>query len=166
VPNPDIDFTGLRVQTDPAPFGGGPVTTEYRPGRAPAYSRQVAPDAAYLVPLSARTPEALPRSAAALRDVLAPRRMPARQPVIFMIEIALTELLKTWGVYASCVIGHSAGEVAVAYAAGICSLEEATRLMFHRATLQQRTAGSGRMLAVSLDRAGAAEPRHRYSLAS
>jgi acyl transferase domain-containing protein len=79
------------------------------------------------------------------------------QPVIFMIEVALTELLRAWGVSPDGVIGHSAGEVAAAYAAGACSLEEATRLTYHRAVLQQRTAGSGRMLAVSLNRAGLEE---------
>ena len=66
------------------------------------------------------------------------------QPVIFMIEVALTDLLKAWGVSPDGVIGHSAGEVAAAYAAGAYSLAEATRLMYHRAVLQQRTAGSGR----------------------
>ena len=79
------------------------------------------------------------------------------QPVIFMIEVALTELLRSWGVRPACVIGHSAGEVAAAYAAGIYSLAEATRLIFHRAVQQQRTAGSGRMLAVGLDRAATEE---------
>ena len=79
------------------------------------------------------------------------------QPVIFMIECALAELLKTWGVHPDCVIGHSSGEVAAAYACGALSLGDATRLVFHRATLQQRTAGSGRMLAVGLDRPGVEE---------
>ena len=79
------------------------------------------------------------------------------QPVIFMIQCALVELLKTWGVYADCVVGHSSGEVAAAYASGALSLAEATRLVFHRATLQQRTAGSGRMLPIGLDRAGVEE---------
>ena len=79
------------------------------------------------------------------------------QPVIFMVECALVELLKTWGVYPDCVIGHSSGEVAAAYACGALSLRDATRLVFHRATLQQRTAGSGRMLAVGLDRPGVEE---------
>ena len=79
------------------------------------------------------------------------------QPVIFMIQCALVELLKTWGVYADCVVGHSSGEVAAAYACGALSLAESTRLVFHRATLQQRVAGSGRMLAVGLDRAGVEE---------
>ena len=31
------------------------------------------------------------------------------QPVIFMIQCALVELLKTWGVYPDCVVGHSSG---------------------------------------------------------
>ena len=76
------------------------------------------------------------------------------QPVIFMIQCALVELLKTWGVHADCVVGHSSGEVAAAYTCGALSLAEATRLVFHRATLQQRVAGSGRMLAIGLDRPG------------
>ena len=79
------------------------------------------------------------------------------QPVIFMIQCAVVELLKTWGVYADCVVGHSSGEVAAAYASGALSLAEATQLVFHRATLQQRTAGSGRMLAIGLDRQGVEE---------
>ena len=76
------------------------------------------------------------------------------QPVTFMIQCALAELFKTWGVYPDCVVGHSSGEAAAAYACGALSLAEATRLIFHRATLQQRVAGSGRMLAIGLDRPG------------
>ncbi len=76
------------------------------------------------------------------------------QPVIFMIQCALVEMLKTWGVYPDCVLGHSSGEIAASYASGALSLTEATRLVFHRAALQQRRAGSGRMLAIGLDRAG------------
>lgn len=76
------------------------------------------------------------------------------QPVIFMIQCGLVEMLKTWGIYPDCVVGHSSGEIAAAYASGALSLADATQLVFHRATLQQRLAGSGRMLAVGLDRAG------------
>ncbi|MDE2814317.1 MAG: acyltransferase domain-containing protein, partial [Gemmatimonadota bacterium] len=79
------------------------------------------------------------------------------QPVIFMIQCALVELFKTWGVYPDCVVGHSSGEVAAAYACGALSLANATHLVFHRATLQQRRAGSGRMLAIGLDRPGLEE---------
>ena len=66
----------------------------------------------------------------------------------------LLEMFKTWGVYPDCVVGHSSGEVAAAYACGALSLADATRLVYHRATLQQRTAGSGRMLVIGLDRPG------------
>ena len=76
------------------------------------------------------------------------------QPAIFMLQCALFELLATWGVHPDCVLGHSSGEVAAAFASGALSLAEATRLVYHRATLQQRVAGSGRMLAIGLDRAG------------
>ena len=76
------------------------------------------------------------------------------QPAIFMLQCALVELLATWGVHPDCVLGHSSGEVAAAYASGALSLAEATRLVYHRATLQQRVAGSGRMLAIGLDRPG------------
>ena len=76
------------------------------------------------------------------------------QPCIFMIQCALVEVFKTWGVYPDCVVGHSSGEAAAAYACGALSLADATRLIFHRSTLQQRTAGSGRMLAIGLDRPG------------
>ncbi|MDE0073587.1 MAG: acyltransferase domain-containing protein [Gammaproteobacteria bacterium] len=76
------------------------------------------------------------------------------QPAIFMLQCALVELLSTWGVHPDCVVGHSSGEVAAAYASGALSLAEATHLVYHRATLQQRVAGSGRMLAIGLDRRG------------
>lgn len=80
------------------------------------------------------------------------------QPVIFAIQCALVELFKTWGgVYPDCVLGHSSGEVAAAYAPGALSLADATRLVFHRASLQQRVVGSGRMLAIGLDRPGVEE---------
>ncbi|MDE2958324.1 MAG: acyltransferase domain-containing protein [Bacteroidota bacterium] len=73
------------------------------------------------------------------------------QPVIFAVQCALYELFRTWGVYADCVVGHSSGEIAAAYACGVLSLEEATRLVYYRSMLQQRVAGSGRMLSLGLD---------------
>ena len=76
------------------------------------------------------------------------------QPVIFAIQCALVELFKTWGIYPDCVVGHSSGEVAAAYACGALSLKDATQLAFHRSALQQRTAGSGRMLTIGLDVSG------------
>jgi acyl transferase domain-containing protein len=41
------------------------------------------------------------------------------------------------------VLGHSAGEVPAAYAAGLLSLEEAVAVVYHRSSEQQKLAGSG-----------------------
>ena len=286
VPNPEIDFEScpMRVQTEIEPFPEHPVVIginsfgfgganghcvvrEYRPARPRIWSVALAPDAGFMIPLSARTSKSLAESAGRLREMLderpmdlytlagtlsrrrthfatraalavrdlqelgealaavAEERAPVAtvdegerrlvmvfagqgtqwagcgrdlydanpvfrrvidavdehwreyseislreacfaasqskldecelaQPVIFMLQCALVELFKTWGVYPDCVVGHSSGEVAAAYACGALPLGDATRLVFHRATLQQRVAGSGRMLAIGLDRPG------------
>ena len=289
VPNPEIDFdrAPMRVQTECEPFPENPVVIginsfgfgganghcvvrEYRPPRPRVWSVPLAPDAGYMIPLSARTPGALAESARRLAGTLdgqqpdlytlagnlsrrrthfaartsfvardheelgralkefaeegapvgtaeegerrvlmvfagqgtqwagcgrdlyeahpvfrrtidaidghwracsgtslrtacfeAPQEAldecELAQPVIFAIQCALVELFRTWGVYPDCVLGHSSGEVAAAYASGALSLADATRLVYHRATLQQRVAGSGRMLAIGLDLPGVEE---------
>lgn len=48
------------------------------------------------------------------------------------------------------VLGHSAGEVASAYASGLLSLQEAVSVLYYRTLEQQKLAGTGRMLAVAL----------------
>ncbi len=72
------------------------------------------------------------------------------QPAIFAIEVALARLWKSWGVKASVVIGHSAGEVVAAHLAGILSLDEAARVIVHRGRLMQSATGLGRMAVVGL----------------
>ncbi len=289
VPNPEIDFEScpMQVQTDCEPFPDHPVVIginsfgfgganghcvvrEYRPGQPRVWSVPPAPDAGFMIPLSARTSGALEKSAHQLGETLVGKELDlytlagnlsrrrthfaARasfavrtqeeliealkgftedptpvatvdegdrriamvfsgqgtqwagcgralydadpvfrrvvdtieehwrehsdislreacfsapqealnevrlaQPVIFLVQCALVELFKTWGVYPDCVVGHSSGEVAAAYACGALTLAEATHLVYHRATLQQRRAGSGRMLAIGLDRPGLEE---------
>ena len=68
----------------------------------------------------------------------------------FAIQVALVALWETWGIKPDAVIGHSAGEMAAAYAAGALDLETAVHLAYHRSRLQSRAAGKGRMLAVGL----------------
>ncbi|MGA8328516.1 MAG: SDR family NAD(P)-dependent oxidoreductase, partial [Mycobacterium sp.] len=72
------------------------------------------------------------------------------QPANFAIQIALAEQLKQFGVHPDAVIGHSAGEVAAHYLAGVLTFEQAVHVIYHRSRLQQRTSGLGRMLAVGL----------------
>ncbi len=75
------------------------------------------------------------------------------QPCNFALQVGLWALLKSWGICADAIVGHSAGEVAAAYAAQILNLEDAVSVIYHRSRLQQRATGQGRMLAVgqSLD---------------
>ncbi len=72
------------------------------------------------------------------------------QPAIFALQIGLTDLLRSWGIGPQAVVGHSIGEVTAAYAAGVLSLEDAVRLVFHRARLMQQATGNGKMASVEL----------------
>jgi malonyl CoA-acyl carrier protein transacylase len=72
------------------------------------------------------------------------------QPITFLVQVALLETLKHFSIFPDLVIGHSAGEVAAAYASGLLTLEEAVQVVYHRSCEQQKLAGSGRMLAVGL----------------
>lgn len=71
------------------------------------------------------------------------------QPLIFAIQIALVELLRSWGISPDAVIGHSVGEIAAAYIAGILSLDEAIRLVAIRGRIMQKATGLGKMISVS-----------------
>jgi len=72
------------------------------------------------------------------------------QPANFALQVGLAALWCSWGIKPDAIIGHSAGEVAAAYAAGILGLEDAITVIYHRSRLQQQAAGKGRMLAVGL----------------
>lgn len=72
------------------------------------------------------------------------------QPANFALQVGLAKLLQSWGIEPDAIIGHSAGEVAAQYVAGVLSLADATSVIYYRSTLQQRTSGTGRMLAVGM----------------
>jgi acyl transferase domain-containing protein/short-subunit dehydrogenase/acyl carrier protein len=72
------------------------------------------------------------------------------QPLLFAIQVALTELLKEQGVEPAAVAGHSVGEVAAAWAAGAFDLDDAIRVIVARSRAQGETRGTGRMAAVGL----------------
>lgn len=73
------------------------------------------------------------------------------QPANFAIQIALAEQLEKFGISPDAVVGHSAGEVAAHYLAGLLTFEQAIHVVSHRSRLQQRMSGAGSMLAVGLD---------------
>lgn len=71
------------------------------------------------------------------------------QPLQFAIQAGLIALWKHWGVTPDGVAGHSVGEYAAAYAAGVMDLEDAVRAVCARGRLMQQAAGRGAMASVA-----------------
>lgn len=72
------------------------------------------------------------------------------QPANFVLQVGLAKLWESWGIEPGAIIGHSAGEIAAAHVSGALSLNEATKVIYHRSRLQQTTTGLGRLMAVGL----------------
>ncbi|EWG35889.1 hypothetical protein FVEG_00079 [Fusarium verticillioides 7600] len=77
------------------------------------------------------------------------------QPLATAIQIALVDLLASFGITPKVVIGHSSGEIAAAYASGGLSLESACRVSYFRGLLAGRlreanTSSPGAMLSINL----------------
>ena len=72
------------------------------------------------------------------------------QPLLFALQVGVIRVLKTKGLIADAVIGHSVGEVAAAWAAGALSLEQAVKVIYQRSHAQGKTRGAGRMAAAAM----------------
>ena len=77
-------------------------------------------------------------------------RIDVAWPVLFALQVALSELWRAWGIQPAAVMGHSIGEVSTAYVAGVLTLEESARVICHQARLVGRTEGEGTMVLVAL----------------
>jgi hybrid polyketide synthase/nonribosomal peptide synthetase FtdB len=79
------------------------------------------------------------------------------QPANFAVQAGLAALWHSWGVHPDAVVGHSTGEIAAFFEAGVYTFSDAVLVAIHRSRLQQRLVGSGGMLAVGLSGKEAAE---------
>ncbi|RTE82468.1 hypothetical protein BHE90_002981 [Fusarium euwallaceae] len=76
------------------------------------------------------------------------------QPSTTAIQIALVDLLKSFGVFPNAVLGHSSGEIAAGYAAGALDHETALEVSYRRGFMSKACArvisSKGAMMAVGL----------------
>ncbi|MCM6776622.1 acyltransferase domain-containing protein [Nocardia sp. CDC159] len=70
------------------------------------------------------------------------------QTLIFLVQVGLDRIWRSYGLRPAAVVGHSVGEVAAAVSAGMLDIRDATRLICRRSLLLRRVAGKGRMALV------------------
>lgn len=102
----------------------------------------------------------MPLAAELWRDEKSSRLGEARisQPACTALQMALVDLLRTWGVVPGAVIGHSSGEIAAAYTKGALARRDAWAIAYHRGRLAGQVVRRGSMLATGLG----AEQAARY----
>src|SRR5437762_6859665 len=74
------------------------------------------------------------------------------QPICTGLQVALVDLLATWDIKPSAVVGHSSGEIAAAYAAGALTKKEAIIAAFYRGYVCSQSRVAGGMAAIGLGR--------------
>lgn len=72
------------------------------------------------------------------------------QPFCTALQVALVDLLATWSITPSAVVGHSSGELGAAYAAGALSAKDAMIAAFYRGFVCKTAQKTGGMAAVGL----------------
>ncbi|KAI0198971.1 polyketide synthase [Astrocystis sublimbata] len=76
------------------------------------------------------------------------------QPLVTALQICMLAVLKDWGIAPQCVVGHSSGEIAAAYASGHLSRSDAIKAAFYRGraalNCKSETESNVGMLAVGL----------------
>ncbi|PYI12323.1 putative polyketide synthase [Aspergillus sclerotiicarbonarius CBS 121057] len=90
------------------------------------------------------------------------------QPMCTALQVGLVEILKSWGISPSGVVGHSSGEIGAAYAAGFLSLRDAITIAFYRGLYLgenapvKRDGPAGAMCAIGLGETDCANMLERY----
>lgn len=80
------------------------------------------------------------------------------QPLCTVLQVALVDLLASWGIRPAAATGHSSGEIGAAYALGSLSAEDAWAAAYWRGNLDKRTTlPRGAMMAAGLSQKDATE---------
>ena len=72
------------------------------------------------------------------------------QPLCTAIQIAIVQLLQLWGIRPVVTCGHSSGEIAASFAAGLISATEAIIVAYYRGKVVRDVNTDGAMMAVGL----------------
>lgn len=73
------------------------------------------------------------------------------QPLCTALQVAAVDLLVSWNILPNSVIGHSSGEIAAAYAAGLIGRSAAWKIAYHRGVVSEKVEKQGSMMAVGLE---------------
>ncbi|MDT5167660.1 MAG: phthiocerol/phenolphthiocerol synthesis type-I polyketide synthase, partial [Mycobacterium sp.] len=159
---------GLRALAagQSAPWVVGPHEGTCRPGTVFVYSGQgsqwagmgrqlLADEPAFAAAVAELEPVFVEQVGFSLQQILAdgePISGDAQvQPVLMGLQLALTELWRSYGVQPDAVIGHSMGEVTAAVIAGALSTAEGLRVIAIRSRLMSQLAGQGAVALIDLD---------------
>ncbi|KAI1824887.1 reducing type I polyketide synthase 10 [Xylaria intraflava] len=88
------------------------------------------------------------------------------QPCCTAIQIALIQLLSSWGIKPTVTVGHSSGEIAAAFAAGHLTAAESIVIAYYRGYLVSKVHQDGAMMAVGLSDTAADEEIRQAGLAT
>jgi len=90
------------------------------------------------------------------------------QTICTALQLAIVDLIRTWGITPSAVVGHSSGEMGAAYASGILSFDNAMIAAYYRgrymsASKDDDSSVPGAMMAVGMTEAKALEELKPYT---
>ena len=166
--NRDEAVAGLRALAAGQPATGvvGPHAGPCGPGTVFVYSGQgsqwagmgrqlLADEPVFAAAVAELDPAFVAEVGFSLHDVLAGGQeltgIDQIQPVLVGIQLALTELWRSYGVQPDAVIGHSMGEITAAVVAGALTPAEGLRVIAKRSQLMARRAETGAIALLELD---------------
>ena len=79
------------------------------------------------------------------------------QPLCTAVQVGIVNLLHKWRITPRAVVGHSSGEIAAAYTAGLLTEAQAIIIAYYRGYVVSKITSDGCMMAVGMDAEGASQ---------